>query len=396
MTRLGKLKLTAMTGLAVGMIGTAASADQVFLDDVIVDGSLCVGIDCVNGESFGFDTIRLKENNLRINATDTSTSASFPSTDWTLTFNESANGGANKFSVDDITAGRTPFTIEGGSQNHTLYVDSGNRIGIGTSAPVATLHTKDGNTPTLRLEQDGSSGFAAQTWDMAGNEANFFVRDATNGSTLPLRIFPSAPTNSLAIEGSTGHVGMGTNAPDSNLHVLTSDAAEEVLLHIENSGAGASAIMQFENGQANWQFKNNGTTGRLTIGAVGENVPFKLAPDADENLLKVGTTATNQVDITGNLVITGSCTSGCDRVFDESYPLPSIQDHAKAMFEKKHLPNVGPTNDEEPVFNIAEKIGGMLNELEHAHIYISQMHESMQAQNETIAALEARLKMLEN
>ncbi len=40
--------------------------DQVILDDLIVDGSLFVGFDCFNGESFGFDTIRLKENNTRI------------------------------------------------------------------------------------------------------------------------------------------------------------------------------------------------------------------------------------------------------------------------------------------------------------------------------------------
>ena len=59
-----------------------ARADQVILDDLIVDGSACIGFDCVNGESFGFDTIRIKENNLRIRAQDTSSTASFPTNDW--------------------------------------------------------------------------------------------------------------------------------------------------------------------------------------------------------------------------------------------------------------------------------------------------------------------------
>ena len=58
-----------------------ANRDQVILDDLIVDGSVCAGFDCVNGESFGFDTLRLKENNLRIKFQDTSTSPSFPSND---------------------------------------------------------------------------------------------------------------------------------------------------------------------------------------------------------------------------------------------------------------------------------------------------------------------------
>ena len=70
-------------------------------------------------------------------------------------------------------------------------------LGFGTSTPVADLHIKSGNTPTLRLEQDGSPGFTPQTWDVAGNEANYFIRDATNGSTLPFRIRPGAPTSAI-------------------------------------------------------------------------------------------------------------------------------------------------------------------------------------------------------
>ena len=76
--------------------------DVVTADDAIIQGSACIGLDCVNNESFGFDTIRLKENNTRIKFEDTSTGA-FPSTDWQLTANDSASGGANKFSIEDIT-----------------------------------------------------------------------------------------------------------------------------------------------------------------------------------------------------------------------------------------------------------------------------------------------------
>src|SRR5205085_5224679 len=67
--------------------------DDVIPDDLIVQGSACIGLDCVNNESFGFDTIRLKENNTRIKFDDTSTGAGFPNHDWQLTANDSANGG---------------------------------------------------------------------------------------------------------------------------------------------------------------------------------------------------------------------------------------------------------------------------------------------------------------
>jgi len=206
----------------------SALADQVILDDLIIDGSACIGFDCVNGESFGFDTLRLKENNLRIKFQDTSSSASFPSNDWQITANDSSNGGANKFSIDDIDGGRTPFTLEAGAPSHSLYVDDGGRLGLGTNTPVVDLHIKSGNTPTLRLEQDGSSGFTPQTWDVAGNEANFFIRDATNGSTLPFRIFPGAPSNALNI-ATDGDVGIGTTSPVGRFDIRNQSNTSTIL-----------------------------------------------------------------------------------------------------------------------------------------------------------------------
>ncbi|MCP4053028.1 MAG: hypothetical protein GY739_08165, partial [Mesoflavibacter sp.] len=67
---------------------------QVFTTDLITQGSACIGFDCTSSESFGFDTLRLKENNLRVHFDDTSSSASFPKNDWRLIANDSSNGGA--------------------------------------------------------------------------------------------------------------------------------------------------------------------------------------------------------------------------------------------------------------------------------------------------------------
>lgn len=197
-----------------------AVADQVFLDDLIVDGSACIGMDCANGENFGFDTLRLKENNLRIKFDDTSGTGSFPNNDWQITINESDNGGANKFSIDDVTNGKTPFTIEANTPSHTLYVSDDGRVGVGTSNPVVGIHSVDGNSPTLRLEQDGSSGFTPQIWDLAGNETNFFIRDVTNSSDLTFRIYPGTGEDSLVLRN--GRAGFGDNNPQTDLHVKSS------------------------------------------------------------------------------------------------------------------------------------------------------------------------------
>lgn len=192
--------------------GADRAMDQPIYDDLIVTGSLCVGFDCAVGESFGFDTIILKEHNLRIYFNDTSYAASYPRNDWRIEINSSANGGASYFAVQDATAVRNVFVVEAGAPSNSLYVDDGGKIGIKTSTPYFELHMKDGDSPAVRLEQDGSYGFEPQTFDVCGNESNFFIRDATHGSTLPFRIQPGAPTSSLTIR-ETGNVGVGTWAP---------------------------------------------------------------------------------------------------------------------------------------------------------------------------------------
>jgi len=241
-------------------------ADYVINNDLIVDGSACVGFDCFDGWAFSFTTIGMSEHNTRIKFDDTSYTASYPNNDWQLLANASSNGGTEKFSIIDCgdndsqgaCSGSTVFTVEAGADSHSLYVDDAGRVGFGTSTPVVELHVVDGNTPTLRLAQDGSSGFTPQTFDVAGNEANFFIRDATNGSTLPFRIQPGAPSSSLTIIDS-GNVGVGTWSPEADLHIHTgtSDAANMRL-----SGDSAGYDLQDLNGPSDekvaQQYVNSG------------------------------------------------------------------------------------------------------------------------------------------
>ena len=206
--------------------------DVLHYDDVIITGSLAVGFDAVDGESFGFDTIRLKEHNLRIHFMDTSYTTGYPANDWRILINDSTNGGANYFSVQDASASTRPFTLEAGAPNNSLYVEDYGRVGLGTATPVVELHIKDSDTPTVRLEQDSSGGWTAQTWDVAGNESNFFVRDATNGSKLPFRIQPGTPSSTLCLK-SDGKVGIGTWFPEQTVEI--EDTGENVVLILDRT-----------------------------------------------------------------------------------------------------------------------------------------------------------------
>jgi hypothetical protein len=187
-------------------------------DDAIIQGSACVGLDCVDNESFGFDTIRLKENNTRIKFDDTSTQPGFPATDWQLTANDNATGGQNKFSIEDITDATVPFTVTGNAPTNSLFIANNGKVGFRNSGPVLDLHMTTNDTPAIRFEQTNAGGFTAQTWDIGANEANWFVRDVTGGSRLPLRVRPGAPTSSVDISAS-GNVGIGTASPAEKLDV---------------------------------------------------------------------------------------------------------------------------------------------------------------------------------
>ncbi|NJL27864.1 MAG: hypothetical protein HC897_08175 [Thermoanaerobaculia bacterium] len=162
--------------------------DDVINDDLIVIGSACIGHQCVENIAFGDDTIKLKETDLRIGFEDTSTATGHATHDWQLTANEAGAGGAEKFSLEDLTASTIPLTIQGSAPTDSIFVDSAGRVGLGTATPAVDLQVTSGNTPTLRLEQDTSASLSARSWDVSGNADGFTVRDVTNSSAQPFRI----------------------------------------------------------------------------------------------------------------------------------------------------------------------------------------------------------------
>ncbi len=272
--------------------------DIVQADDVIIQGSLCVGLDCVNNESFGFDTIRLKENNTRIKFDDTSTGTGFPNHNWQLTANDSASGGANKFSIEDITAATVPFTVTGSAPTNSIFVDSTGRLGLRTATPVLDVHVATGNTPGLRLEQNSSGGFTAQTWDVAGNEANFFVRDVTSGSRLPFRIRPGAPTSSIDISAS-GNVGVGTASPSFKLDV----SAGALGFSADASTFSGPSIAR----ASNQLLVNTGTSGLLVNNQANSVNLFKIQNDGK---VGIGTTSPGSQLVIASGATTSSANAG--------------------------------------------------------------------------------------
>ncbi len=108
--------------------------------------------------------------------------------------------------------------ITDGSNNKGLSIDNkGTGTFLTDNNAAFDLQLESGDSPTLRLYQNNSGGWGNSIWDIVGNESNFFIRDVSNGSNLPLKISPGSGNNKIVIK-STG-VGIGTESPDTEFDV---------------------------------------------------------------------------------------------------------------------------------------------------------------------------------
>ncbi len=138
-------------------------------NDLIIQGSLGLGSGVAPGMVFGYNTMVMKDEVLRILFQDTSSSAGFPTNDWRITINDLDDVPAPKsyFAIDDITAGTRPFLIEAAAPDNALVIQSSTgNVGIGTDQPNSTLHVNgyiqlaltDGMPPAGDCDEAAESG----------------------------------------------------------------------------------------------------------------------------------------------------------------------------------------------------------------------------------------------
>ncbi|MEO1370577.1 MAG: tail fiber domain-containing protein [Acidobacteriota bacterium] len=158
---------------------------------------------------------------------------------------------------------------------------------------------KAGNSAELRLEQDTSDGWPSYTWDIGGNESNFFIRDAGEGS-LPFKIRPGAPTNSIYVTGSgnlcLGCSGTGGNAiKHSSGATLTSggtwtNASSRTLkedIHSIDAHSAYAALAELEP----VTFRYKAQRGEVYAGFIAEDVPELVAMEDRKSLTSMDVVA---------------------------------------------------------------------------------------------------------
>ena len=281
----GDFSILAGLGVAPTLAERLPQKDIVQADDVIVEGNVCAGSGCVDGEVFGSDLLRLKDDQLRIHFEDTTGNPSLPGNDWRIVINDTVSGGANYFGIEDATAGLMPFRIGAGAPADALYVDDGGDVGVGTNVPVRALHVSRNSTPAIRLEQTGSSS-TPQTWEIVANHESFSIWDASNGDLQPFTIEPGVESPAFHIAAS-GQIGMGTSTPQAPLDVRkTEDSSptlpSNVIATFQDTSAGASVVLvsaDDSNAQILMGDTDNVSEGRIVYRNAADAMSFEVTDD---------------------------------------------------------------------------------------------------------------------
>ncbi len=361
--------------------GIGGNADLFVTDSSVLDGKTCIGNGCAIDQTFDVEALRLMGSNTSILLEDTSTNADAPTNDWRITINEQVANGLERFAIEDMTAATTPVTIMAGAPDNALFVSANGDIGVNTALPDTTLHVVDPSTAKLRLE---SNDFGVnQKWTFESARLSFALRHDDGGDiSVPVSIESGSPGGSLAIKDD-GSIGLGTSQPEGKLHTQGGGTQK---IYFESSNGGAVQV----------RFRTDSENRRFLAVDNADNVKSQIIFKDNEILF------TGQTDSGANRWLTigpsgivsqgPTCSpSPCDATFDpEVFTVPPIDERAALMWENKHLPAVGPTAPHEPV-NLTEKLGGVIHELEVAHIYIEELHKRTLNQDARIEDLLARI-----
>lgn len=155
----------------------AVYADEVVLDDLIVDGSACVGAECVqclaeglegepcadpaDGEVFAFDTLRLKDSDPQIHFQDTSSTSAFPANDWRMGIADDEATGSAFFFITDANSGDDVLVMRAADAGGGVAIGAGSTvvddaISVGASGAerrIVNLAAGTGDTDAVNVGQ---------------------------------------------------------------------------------------------------------------------------------------------------------------------------------------------------------------------------------------------------
>ncbi|MEX2500294.1 MAG: tail fiber domain-containing protein [Wenzhouxiangellaceae bacterium] len=136
------------------------------------------------------------------------------------------NTNAGRFEIAETNNNSGAFVIKPGAALSSITIDGSGSVGIGTDTPARPLHVAGSH---IRIEQTSS------TWDLNPGSQGLWFSQASPGSRFGvLKLQNDAPEDSI-VANATG-VGIGTDLPETPVHVLTSEGADTNMVLLSNDG----------------------------------------------------------------------------------------------------------------------------------------------------------------
>jgi len=314
--------------------------------------------------------------------------------------------------------------VEGTGNNTSIM----GPVGISTSAPLESLHIKEGDVKiegyntirTLRFSETNLFQGGFIKYDGENNRLLLGVHHLNNNELLDDK-------NAISIIRSTGNVGINNTGPNYPLDILgtahattfssqsigiNTDAPQESL-HIKEGNIrvqGYNTLRTIRFAETDYNLggfiKYDGSTNIFSIGI----------HESNDNVLSNDVNALNIVRPTGNIGIhveiptyplhvngtvratTFSADSPpwADFVFEDDYSLPSLEEVENFILKNKHLPEI--PSEQEVVKNGID-LGAMdaklLQKIEELVLYTIAQEKALEKKEERILSLEERLAVLE-
>ncbi|MEN5307201.1 hypothetical protein ABE425_06765 [Chryseobacterium cucumeris] len=326
-----------------------------------------------------------------------------------------------------------------GVVNQTSTPTSPN-VGIGVHDPHSNLEVGNQNGGKITISTGGWSGTSAipkyPTLEFAGYSNSPKARltateESGNTGGSKFSILVNDATNMVERFSilQNGNVGLGSPQPREKLDVLgniVAGATDSAL------GINAFAIRYVKGSLNNWGSLRSSSSSYMSFGvkANGANVGW-LSSSGEASLAKTAITVGNEgfsflsapsqqiaidspvsmneimrISNNGNALLQGkleakeikvTLTPTADFVFEENYNLPNLEEVAKHIKEKKHLPEIASAKVmEKEGVNVGEFQIKLLQKIEELTLYAIQQERQLKDQQEKIQKLEGENSNLKN
>jgi hypothetical protein len=319
---------------------TPTYAETVFgglLQPLIVRGEACVGSSGCTAltESFAPGvSLKIKDANPFLKFEDT-----LSSVDWGLR----ANDLTDSFSLQELTNGTIPLTVEAGAPDGALYVGSTGTVGFGTTAPL-------GNGRSIHIfgdsGQDSFSGIGLNP--NVGPAFNFGYSGFSFGrSSGFFNVRPDA----------------SATAPNPSLRFATQNLQRMIIDRDGNVGIG--------------QF------GAVVGGSPGTSPLAKLHVQGNARI-------EGSLQVTGSIAVNGTTLTVPDYVFEPDYKLLPLKHLAAYIEKEKHLPGIpsAPEIQAQGKLDLGEMQMHLLKKVEELTLYTIQQNALVDDQKTAITGLQ--------